>query len=116
MGQWLTGGRGTNQSPWQSSRCSPQTCSGSLETSAGGRDRESGFCASSMPNLSGFTCLSVRRTAGPSQRATQRECCVLWNFFLDPSLMENIPVQAQLIEYLCEMDKDNTTFFSLVIC
>lgn len=55
---------------WQSSRCSPQTRSGSLETSAGGCDRESGFCASTEPKLYGFTCLCVRWATGPSKRVT----------------------------------------------
>lgn len=28
-------------------------------------------------------CLCVRQVTGPSQRVTQRECCVLWNIFLN---------------------------------
>jgi len=46
-------------------------------------DRESGFCALSMPNLSGSTCLCVRQTAGQAKERPG-ENAVYFGIFSQP--------------------------------
>lgn len=78
IGQRLTWGWGTNQSPWQSSSCFP------LELLRLTGDQCWRPALKKVASVL-LPCLCVRQVTGPSQRVTQREeCCVPWNIFLKP--------------------------------
>lgn len=60
-----------------------------------------------MPNLHIPVCEAGGRPGQAKERP--KENAVYCIFILDPCLMENIPVQEHLVQYLHETHKDNTT-------
>lgn len=74
IGRWLTGGWGTNQSPWQSTRCFP------LDLLRLTRDQCWRLGLEKVASVL-QPCLCVRQVTGPSQRVTQRECLCTLEYF-----------------------------------